>query len=540
MIGCLGFLYILINIAKCAIYVDASAICPCYGTTTQPFNNIQDGIDFAVQNRFDTVIVRDGYYVATTKLNIPTSDNLQYIISENGSQNTIIDCLTRSSGSGFDINTQMNGQLITLQGFTMINCYYGVYIRSESNVIDMNITDPYYGMYISVLNNPNRNITIMDSFIESSSYRGIYISCSSSSYAKSVLVHNTRILNFRSSYYGIYVYNADRIEIHDSILSNIAPTSTTYYPIYINSNDIDIRNTVVDANGNYIGRTAVNFISSNVYIYNSNILNTIGDFRISSTVNVGIYDSTVSSNAGPGIEIVGIGSAVNVEVNNNEIFNNTGYGVYISGSNSIGYIQGNRIYDNNGNGIRFNGNQITIDNNYIYNNTAPNEGGGINVESGSINIINNSITNNIANHGGGIYWYGISTKTCLIKDNFIGYNNALSEGGGIHLNTSMATNVDISCEISNTMISNNECNFVAGGIYVVRSNVLLTQNTMIYDNNANAYGSDVYCYQSNFTISYDSKIQNNTDNDIYCNIYCNFNYISNGQNVYCRSGFIFV
>ena len=179
---------------------------------------------------------------------------------------------------------------------------------------------------------------------------------------------------------------------------------------------------------------------------------------------------------------------------------------------------------------------------YIYNNIIKNNNvaGGLSIKPGIYNvtnIVNNTIINNNGSHGAGIYIYfsELSNDNCLIKDNIISSNYATKQGGGIHIDAAMTSDTDIKCDIINTTIQDNTCDFIGGGLYSIHANVDISKNTKIINNDANAFGSDVYCYKSTFNIIDNSIIQNNTNNDIFCNQYCYFDYKSKSHKIHCKS-----
>ena len=461
--GCLGlFLYILyilfdLNNGQ-SIYVDAHAVYPFYGTSTRPFKTIQDGIDFAVENRFDTVIVRDGTYTPASTITIPSSENLKYIISENGSSNTII------KQYGFDVKSQTNKQTVTIQGFTMqlycprnSNCgsFFGVQIETATTIIDLQIntngaSSAYYTSYgIKTLYYPY-DINIINSTIYFQS-KSIYSYAIYGARRKNGNQGNFKMKNVSISGGIMYVNNYFNINIDGCSLND----STKNY----------------DKQINYLGG-----------------------------YNISVSNSIVSNNFGGGLSI--------------EILKNNYH--YTTGS-------------------------IYIHNNIVTNNTSSDENaGGISIKPGvykELSIANNTITNNHGRIGGGIYIYFSELKNdkCLIRNNIISSNHATKQGGGIRIDATMSSDTDIKCNIINTTIQDNTCDFIGGGLYTIHANVDISKNTKIINNNANAFGSDVYCYKSTFNIIDNSIIQNNTNNDIFCNQYCYFDYKPKSHNIHCKS-----
>ena len=228
--GCLGsFIYILyilfdINNGQ-SIYVDGSASYPYYGTSTQPFKTIQDGIDFAVLNRFDTVLVRDGTYTPKSTITIPSSENLKYIISENGSNHTII------TKYGFDVKSQSNKQTITIQGFTMqFNTRYGaaaVQIGTQTTIIDLRLNinggQSMYSEIYGIKTQSNQYINIVNSTIyfpyaSSYTYAVYAVGQQYSHYQSNFIMRNVSISGSI-----IYVKSYGNIHIDGAVLNNSNP-----------------------------------------------------------------------------------------------------------------------------------------------------------------------------------------------------------------------------------------------------------------------------------------------------------------------------
>ena len=99
------------------VYVDSSNTAgPWDGTLANPFSRIQDGIDAAVDG--DTVLVRDGTYKGQGNMDLDFEGRTIVVMSENGPENTIIDC--ENEGSGFYFHNGEDSASV-VKGFTIKN-----------------------------------------------------------------------------------------------------------------------------------------------------------------------------------------------------------------------------------------------------------------------------------------------------------------------------------------------------------------------------------------------------------------------------------
>ncbi len=170
-----------------------------------------------------------------------------------------------------------------------------------------------------------------------------------------------------------------------------------------------------------------------------------------------------SSNRGGGVNVSCVGSNISVSVINNMIRNNTatiqGGGANLSlggsASNSNSLVLKNNIITNNettdymagGNGggvyIYDNGtvNTITIEDNYISNNSAIRSGSGIMIHGNTATLTNNVISNNTSGHGAGAF--GFNGDSTVLTNNTItgntGYDPSSTGGGGVFIRGNTAT-----------------------------------------------------------------------------------------------------
>lgn len=158
---------------------------------------------------------------------------------------------------------------------------------------------------------------------------------------------------------------------------------------------------------------------------------------------------------------------------------------------------------NYGGGIYINGSSPSLENLYIYNNTAPAEakrggsGGGIFIANGSNPKLENvEVFNNYAEEyrGGGIC---VNNSSVTIKNSSIYNNSTESYGAGLSLWNSTAT-------LDNVTLSGNQANGVngaGGAIFIIVSTLNLT-NVSINGNSATDGSSGVYDYGSIYNGSY--------------------------------------
>jgi hypothetical protein len=138
------------------------------------------------------------------------------------------------------------------------------------------------------------------------------------------------------------------------------------------------------------------------------------------------------------------------------------------------------------------GNNLTVSNCKILNNSASSGGGIYNRSSSSPIITNTTIAGNSASGaGGGIY--NIFSSSPIITNTTIAGNSAIS-GGGIFNNGSSSP------IITNTTIAGNIASAVAGGIYNLNSSPIIT-NTTIAGNRASSNNGGIYSFGSSPTLN---------------------------------------
>ena len=120
------------------IYVDGNAIPGGNGSSENPYQYIQDGINAAVN--IDTVIVLDGIYKGAQNKNLDFKGKTITVTSQNGAESTIIDC--ENDGRGFYFYSG-EGPDSVVNGFTITNGYAdyggGIMIYGASPTIQNNV-----------------------------------------------------------------------------------------------------------------------------------------------------------------------------------------------------------------------------------------------------------------------------------------------------------------------------------------------------------------------------------------------------------------
>jgi len=137
------FLFDTVNAVGSNIFVDGdNAVGPWDGSHDHPFQFIQEGIDAVTEN--GTVYVFAGIYRGNIVINKTIN------VNGSGKGNVIID------GSGLEDVVNISADHVTVRGFTIKNCTYGIriYNSSDSIITENTIRDTDYGIFLgSVFNN---------------------------------------------------------------------------------------------------------------------------------------------------------------------------------------------------------------------------------------------------------------------------------------------------------------------------------------------------------------------------------------------------
>ena len=116
----LGILVIVGFAQGKTIYVDDDAAPGGNGSSTYPFQRIQDGINAANEETSDVVQVANGLYKGVGNVNLDFGGKAITVKSENGAQNCIIDCENVDPTHGFIFQSQ-EGPDSVVDGFTIRN-----------------------------------------------------------------------------------------------------------------------------------------------------------------------------------------------------------------------------------------------------------------------------------------------------------------------------------------------------------------------------------------------------------------------------------
>ena len=224
--------------------------------------------------------------------------------------------------------------------------------------------------------------------------------------------------------------------------------------------------------------------------------NATGIYGVGLTSFLKIRNSVISGNTsspvlgGGGISLDGVAGS-RIEISGNTIQNNNtlteGGGVRVIDVDVLDFdsntVSGNQA-DADGGGIYINNLQGTNAENFIRNNTinnnianadnaGANAGGGIWANSSDISITNNTIVDNDAEEGGGIVLGQSLTASAIISKNLIMGNNAVINGGGMHIDNGFHT-------VSGNVIYNNASSDPnashGGGIDVHEGSITITNN----------------------------------------------------------------
>ncbi len=166
-----------------------------------------------------------------------------------------------------------------------------------------------------------------------------------------------------------------------------------------------------------------------------------------------------------------------------------------------------------GGAISNNGNNLTIEDSVITNNSADTDGGAIYQDEGYLTIRRTEISNNYAGEdGGGIAFYMDDDDDILrVEDSLITNNTARYDGGGIF---AYADDEGGTVYIDNSTISNNDAYDDGGGIFFYSDDdgYLVVSNSTISGNNARdgGDGGGIFFYSDDGRLTIDqSTISNN-------------------------------
>jgi predicted outer membrane repeat protein len=176
------------------------------------YPTIQEGINAAVDG--DTVLVADGIYTGTSNKNLQFYGTSLVLMSENGPDNTVIDC--QNSGKGFMIqNGSANGEKVI--GIKVINGATG-------------------GVFVY-----NSSTEFINCHFNNNSSSGVLCSYSDATFDHCIFYNNTNAGNGG----GIYLNNADALLINCTFSNNSAGVGGA---IYCYNSDPEINSCIISYN----------------------------------------------------------------------------------------------------------------------------------------------------------------------------------------------------------------------------------------------------------------------------------------------------
>jgi len=386
-----------------------------------------------------------------------------------------------------------------LDGFTIQDAYAngggaqndggGIYFRNCSPTVRNCIIQNNYaadeggGIYLRDGTPAFNNCTI-DNNSANDDAGGVYILNNAPTFSGGAITNNSSV----DDYGGVYISNGTASFANVTISSNIAGDEAG--GVCVNNGSPVFNTCIVDANssaddgaGVYIRNTSTPDLTNCTV---SNNIITAGNFNGGGFYIIGTSNPTITGCSVTGNTARQYGGGIYIASSN---FTNTITGITISNntvSGGVGY----------GGGIFLDNSSPDITNNIITNNTATSttdlnnrgRGGGIYLNGNDVSpLINgNTITGNIAStsgngtgsgYGGAIY---CNQSVPTIDNNTIDNNTATTSGtgancgrgGGIYLNLSLLNT------ISNNQITNNNAQQYGGGVYMYRSDPVLTSNTI--------------------------------------------------------------
>ena len=273
------------------IYVDDDNIAgPWDGTQEHPFQNMISGLEHASTS--DTIFVYNGTYYEHLVV-----DKTVSLVGENRST-TIVD----GSGTGTVIILCTNN--VRMDGFTVQNGYYGIYLNSSKGTITRNtIKNNFFGIYLSHSNDNNLSEDIIEN-----NYYGIYSwGSSNNTISKNILYDNGHGIDLwedssniiiknvakNNGAYGIYAYHSHMNIISENTFNN------SWYGISLDrSNGNKVISNVVanNADGIFVYDSRNNIVRRNMIVDNRIWLNGRGVLIGGYLTSEHYYNNTICGN----------------------------------------------------------------------------------------------------------------------------------------------------------------------------------------------------------------------------------------------------
>ena len=400
---------------------------------------IQAGIDASVDG--DTVLVADGTYRGEGNKNLDYWGRAITVLSENGTDNTVIDCENNgrgfSFGSGEDSFSRLDGFTIT-KGYIADDDGGGIYCGDYSSpsitncIITGNTLSGYFdkggGIYCHYYSYP----AITNCIITENNTHfggGIYCSFSSTTISNCTVAGNTA-----SSGGGIYCFPHTSLSITNCTISENTANHAGGGIECISYSSLSITNCTISGNTANCG--------GGIYCHNSS----------PSILNCTISENTADDGGG----IFCLESSP--PISSCAITGNTVSGTYSSGG---GIYCGDYSSPN----ITI----CTISENSAY------DGGGIYCTYSSPIISSSAITGNISEYGGGGIYCSENSSPAILNCMISG-NTSEYRGGGIYCLWN-----ESSPSITNCTITGNVAEFRGGGIYSDRYSSPSITNCILWD-----------------------------------------------------------
>lgn len=437
--------------------------------------------------------------------------------------------------------------------FSNESCYPFFNITGNDTLVTFeNIVFDGFGIFsggkLGTAVDPHRNITIKGAKVIHCTHSGIQLYNLYDSILENVTVSNCS--NFQGG--GFYIQYCENLTLLDCLITNntaFPPLDSGWYydtitggGVYLSVSSVDIRgNTEISGNtvdGSNEDRPKGGGIDSN-----ESYLRLFDNVNISNNsvtgpglaIGGGVYmNFTYQAEREPGFEITdnviisdnkafqggGIFTNRNLQSNDGNDDNEKKYVFNISGNvqilNNIAEKTDESTLENNtsrGGGlftfapVNISGDVIIQGNKVIDRSTDPDlpVGGGI-LSQGAVNLSGNvRITDNEGGYGGGI----CSFAPVTIKDKVLIADNKGYMGGGLYfMNTTTIQD--------NVTISQNDADLAGGGLYLSRSNAVISGNVEISNNTAGSAadyygygGGGIYISNSNVSVSENISIRDN-------------------------------